>query len=109
MSTQTVYSRLQVLSVENEDRTSKNTGKEYRHFAARCIALDENSKPLNVCTVRSRQMAEGVRDSVKPGVFRVAFGGVIPDYGDDKGDLMPKIVVFTPEDVKAATPSSKAA
>lgn len=104
---QVFSSRLDVLVVENEQRTSKRTGKEYNHFKASCIVLDDEGKAITVGALRSDWIVPELRDQLKPGVrgvFRVTYGLRVADYGDDKGDIVAMVVGLVPEKAASAAP-----
>lgn len=104
-------SRLHVLAVENEVKKSKRTGNDYTHFAARCVVLDDAGTPLTVGTLRSDQVVPELRDSLKPGmtgIYRAGYGLRVPDFGDDKGDVIAMVTSLMPEPVKVA-PAPKVA
>lgn len=98
-----MYSTVSVLVIENEQRKSARTGNEYQHYAARCVLLDDHGKPVNVGTLRSRQMLPDLRDKLTVGTFRLGYAIVVPEGGDNKGDLMPMVTSVIP------VPSGKAA
>lgn len=91
-----MYSTVSVLAIENEQRKSQRTGNEYQHYAARCVLLDDAGKPVNVGTLRSRQMLPDLRDKLTVGTFRLGYAIVVPEGGDNKGDLMPMVTSVMP-------------
>lgn len=91
-----MYSTVSVLAIENEQRKSARTGNEYQHYAARCILLDDHGKPVNVGTLRSRQMLPELRDKLTVGTFRLGYAVVVPEGGDNKGDLIPMVTSVIP-------------
>lgn len=109
MSDQLFSSRLHVLAVENEERVSKRTNKPYTHFAARCIVLDDNGEAMTVGTLRSDQVVPELRDVLKAGtrgIYRAVYGLRVPDYGDDKGDVIAMVTQLSPEaPAKPAAPA----
>lgn len=98
----TFSSTVSVLAIENEDRTSKRTGNKYTHFAARCVLLDDSNKPVNVGTLRSQQMLPELRDKLTLGTFRVGYSIMVPDFGDNKGDILPVVTSLVPINGKPA-------
>lgn len=96
-------STIQVLKVENEQRTSKRTGKEYTHFAARCITLDDDGQVDNVGVIRSDLVVPELRDAIRVGTFRATFGLKVPDFGENKGDLVAMLTGLVPFPQKQAT------
>lgn len=100
MADQLFSSRLQILAVENEVRTSKRTKNEYTHFAARCIVLADDGTAMTVGTLRSDQVVPELRDSLKAGfsgIVRAGYGLRVPDYGDSKGDVVCMVTSLVPE------------
>lgn len=107
--TQVFSSRINVLAVENEERTSKRTNNKYTHFKASCIVLDDAGGVITVGALRSDQIVPELRDQLKPGVtglFRVGYGLRVPDFGEQKGDVVAMVVQLTPE---KPAPAAKAA
>jgi hypothetical protein len=97
---QVFSSRLHILAVENEDRIGKTSGKTYRHFAARCIVLNDAGDAMTVGTLRSDQIVPELRESITKdtrGIYRAGYGLRVPDYGDDKGDVLCMVVSLVPE------------
>jgi len=89
-------STIQVLKVENEERTSKKTGDKYTHFAARCILLDDDGGVVTVGLLSSRRMAPELREQVKVGTYRATFAIQVPDYGMDKGEMVSMLTGLVP-------------
>jgi len=94
-------STLQILKVENEERTSQRTKNTYNHFAARCIVLDDSGEVITVGVINSRLVTKELRDQVKPGVFRAGFTLQVPDFGDSKGDIVAVLTSLTPAPLRA--------
>lgn len=94
-------STIEVLAVENEDRTSKRTGNKYNHFAARCVLRADDGSVVTVGTIRSYLIDSELRDKVKPGLFRATFTLRVPDFGESKGDIVSVVTGFVPIDTKA--------
>lgn len=100
-------SLIQVFTVENEEKTSARTGNKYQHFAARCALLDDAGAVVNVGALR---VPPHMRDQVKVGTFRAGFSLQVPDWGDQKGDIVAVLTDLTPVPVRAtAAPAPKAA
>lgn len=91
---QTWSSTIQVLSVENEERTSKRTGNKFQHFAARCIVLNDDGSVLTVGALRIRNPE--LQAACKPGIYRASFGLQVPDFGEDKGDIIAAVTALLP-------------
>ena len=97
---QTFSSRLNVLAVENEERISKRTQKPYRHFVARCVVLDDKGGVLTVGSLRSDQCVQELREALKAGdsgIYRAGYGLRVPDFGDQKGDVVCLVTSLVPE------------
>ena len=104
-----MYSTVTVLAIENEERKSVRTGNAYQHYAARCVLLDDAGKPVNVGTLRSRQMLPELREKLTVGTFRLGYAIVVPEGGDNKGDLMPMVTSVVPMGGGKSEPAPKAA
>lgn len=89
----TFSSTVQILTVEDETRKSKRTGNEYTHFVARAILLGDDGQPVTVGALR---VPPALREQVKVGTFRVNFALQVPDYGDDKGDIVSVVTGLVP-------------
>lgn len=96
-------STIQILSVENEERTSKRTGNKFQHFAARSILLSDEGEVITVGALRTRN--EELQKQCKPGTYRATFALVVPDFGDNKGDIVAELTALTPIVVKPAAPA----
>lgn len=87
---------IEVLAVENEERTSKRTGNKFTHFAARCVLRNDKNEVVTVGTLRSDQIIPELRDQVKVGLFSAVFSLRVADWGDSKGDIVSVLTGFTP-------------
>ncbi len=103
----TFSSTIQILSVEREDRKSKRTGTDYKHFAARCILLGDDGEVVTVGALRTRD--EALQNLCQPGTFRATFALQVPDYGDNKGDIVAVLTKLTPVPSKPLTAATKPA
>lgn len=102
-------SRLQVLAVENETRKSQRTGNDYRHFVARCVVLDDNGGVITVGSLRSDQCVNELREALKAGdsgIYRAGYGLRVPDFGQQKGDVVCLVTSLVRE---RPAPAAKAA
>lgn len=90
----TFSSTIQILTVENEERTSKRTGNKYTHFMARAILLDDAGNVVTVGSLPVRNPA--LREIVKPGTYRAGFALQVLDFGDQKGDIQAVLTSLTP-------------
>lgn len=102
-------SMIQVLKVENEERTSKRTGNAYNHFAARVILLDDDGQVVTVGVINSRRVTPELRDSMKVGTFRAGFTLTVPDFGEDKGDVISMLTQLVPVELRKSAPPAPAA
>lgn len=98
---------IQVLIVEKTDTKTINpdTGKPFQRTAARCILLGDGG---DVVTVGRLRVPKSLEDAVKVGIFRADFALVVPDYGDDKGDVVAQLTNLVPQQSKAAAPTQPA-
>lgn len=99
-------SRVQILTVENEARKSKKTGADYTHFVARAILLGDGGE---VVTVGALRVPPAMREQVQVGTFRASFSLQVPDWGDDKGDIVAVLTALVPEPAKGTGVSGKPA
>lgn len=99
-------STIQVLAVENEERTSKKTGNKFQHFAARCIVLNDDGSVLTVGALRIRNPE--LQASCKVGTYRATFGLSVPDFGEDKGDIIASVTALSPVVPRAVAPAPAA-
>lgn len=93
-------STIQVLKVEKETRKSKSTGKDYEHFAARCITLTDDGEVDNVGVITSRGCTPEVREKVRPGTFRAVFALRVSDFGEQQGQIVAMLTDLMPVPVK---------
>lgn len=103
---QLLASRLNILAVENEDRVSKSKGTTYRHFVARAVLMADDGTVITVGALRSNQVLPALRDMVKVGLFRCGFSVMVPDWGDNKGDIVSVLTDLTPDVQRVAKPVS---
>lgn len=96
-------SMIQVFTIENEEKTSARTGNKYQHFAARCALLDDSGAVVNVGALR---VPPSMRDQVKIGTFRAGFALQVPDWGDQKGDIVAVLTDLSPVPVRVAAPAA---
>lgn len=87
---------IEVLAVENEEKTSKRTGNKYTHFAARCVLRNEKNEVVTVGTLRSDQILPELRDQVKVGLWSATFSMRVADWGESKGDIVSILTGFVP-------------
>lgn len=90
-----IVSTVRVLTVESEERKRKD-GTAYIARKATCILLNDDGTPANVGAIRSRLLPAEFWDKLTPGDYRAVFGLHVPDWGDDKGDLVPVVTELTP-------------
>jgi len=103
-------SRVQVLTVETTDSKTIDaaTGQPFKRVAARCILLGDADE---VVTVGRLRVPKSLVPQVKQGTFRASFALRVPDYGDNKGDIVAELVSLVEEPAKrnAAAPVGGAA
>ena len=95
-------STINVLKVEREERTSKRTGNAYNHFAARVILLSDDGEVITVGVINSRRITPELRESIRVGTYRATFALQVPDFGDDKGDVISMLTGLVPVNAKPA-------
>lgn len=100
---------IEVLAVENEEKTSKRTGNKYVHFAARCVLRDDKGGVVTVGTLRSDQIVPELRDKVQVGMFTSTFALRVADWGESKGDIVSMLTGLVPVRPNPATQAPKAA
>lgn len=95
---------IQVLLVETtESKTiDPKTGSPYVRTAARAILLGDDGQPVTVGRLR---VPRALVDQVKPGTFTAAFTLGVPDFGDDKGDIVAQLTGLTPVQARGAAPA----
>lgn len=98
-------STINVLKVEREERTSKRTGNAYNHFAARVILLSDEGDVITVGVINSRRITPDLRESIKVGTYRATFALQVPDFGEDKGDVISMLTGLTPVTQQRAAPA----
>lgn len=102
-------STVQILMVEKTESPYKDkvTGLPVQRVAARCILLADDGQPVTVGRLR---VPKALVDKVQVGTFRADFALVVPDFGDDKGDIVAQVTNLTPVPVKgASSPAREAA
>ncbi len=100
----TFSSTIQILSVENEEKTS-GKGTKYQHFAARSILLDDAGGVVTVGALRTRD--QELQKLCKPGTYRAGFTLMVPDWGDAKGDITAVLTSLTPVQKMAVPAAAK--
>lgn len=97
-------SRLQILLVEKTDTKFKDAdGNVVQRVAARAVLLADDG---NVVTVGRLRVPKSLADKVKTGTFRASFALTVPDYGDDKGDIVATLTGLQEEARPAAQPKA---
>ncbi|WP_288254883.1 hypothetical protein [uncultured Hydrogenophaga sp.] len=102
-------STLQILLVESKDTKvmDPETGKPRQRHEARCILLaDDGTTPVTVGRLR---IPKALIDKCKVGTFRATFALVVPDFGDNKGDIVAQVTDLTPVGAGARAVQPKAA
>lgn len=89
-------STIQILLVEAKDTKviDPDTGKPRQRHEARCVLLGDDGK--SVVTVGRLRIPKALIDKCKVGTFRATFALVVPDYGDNKGDIVAQVTDLTP-------------
>lgn len=100
----TFVSTVHVLTVEIEEKKSKK-GEPYTVRKAACVLLDDDGKPVTVGAIRSRLLPTEFWEKLVPGMYRAVFALRVPEWGDDKGDIVPVVTQLTPIQPRAAKPA----
>ncbi|TAM39763.1 MAG: hypothetical protein EPN61_12040 [Burkholderiaceae bacterium] len=92
---------IQILLVETNTSKALNpkTNEPYVSTQARAILLGEDGTPVTVGRLR---VPRALVDVVKPGTFTAAFTLGVPDFGDDKGDIVAQLTGLSPVVSRAA-------
>jgi hypothetical protein len=102
-------SRIRVLLVETTDSKTPdpaNPGQFFKRVAARCILMDDAGQPVTVGRLR---VPKSLVPQVAVGDFRAAFALRVPDYGDNKGDIVAELTSLIAETpVRAPAPARAA-
>lgn len=93
-------STIQVLKIEDEERASKKTGDKYQFFVARSILLADDGSVINVGTLR---VPEALRSVCQVGTFRASFALQVPEWGQQKGEIVAVLTGLTPVPVGRAS------
>jgi len=99
-------STLNVLVVEKREVTSRKSGQKFNFVTARCALLNDAGE---VTTVGALRVPPALEEKVKPGIFRAGFALQVPDWGDEKGDIVAVLTDVTPVQLRAAGPAPAAA
>jgi len=96
----TFSSIMQILLIEKQltKKINPETQKPYEIPYARCILLDQDGA---VVTVGRLKIPRTLEAAVKVGTFHADFALVVPDYGDDKGDIVAHLTGLRPGAVKS--------
>jgi hypothetical protein len=97
------YSTLvQVLSVEATlGKKAGSDGVIPTYYAARCILFQDDGKTVN--TVGRLRIPKQLVPVVKEGMFTASFALTVPDYGNDKGDVVSQLTSLIPVNQTPAT------
>lgn len=93
LSKQSFSSIVQVLTVEVTDSKTVDpaTNRPFQRHAARCILLNDDG---SVNTVGRLRIPKALVPQVKTGHFRATFGLRVPDFGDNKGDIVAELTAL---------------
>jgi hypothetical protein len=93
---------IQVLSVESTP--GKKPGPDGvlpTFYAARCVLFQDDGKTVN--TVGRLRIPKPLVPIVKEGMFTASFALTVPDYGNDKGDVVSQLTSLIPINAISAT------
>ena len=101
-------STIQILKLETKfsKKLDPNTGKPFESPEARVALLDDDGV---LETVGRLRVPRALADSVKLGTFRASFALTVPDYGENKGDVVSQLtglMPMAPARAPAASPAS---
>jgi hypothetical protein len=86
---------VQILSVESTPGKKPSAdGVIPTYYAARCILFQDDGKTVN--TVGRLRIPKPLVSVVKEGMFTASFALVVPDYGNDKGDVVSQLTSLIP-------------
>lgn len=92
-------STLQILKVDPvETRRSPKDGSEYQIHTAQTALLNDDGELEKVGRLR---IPEDMRDKVKVGTFRASFSLEVAQWGQNKGDVIARLVDLLPVPTKA--------
>jgi hypothetical protein len=92
---------IQVLSVESTPGKKPGAdGVIPTFYAARCILFQDDGKTVN--TVGRLRIPKPLVSVVKEGMFTASFALVVPDYGNDKGDVVSQLTSLIPVNITNA-------
>jgi hypothetical protein len=86
---------MQILLIEKQltKKTNPETQKPWEIPYARCLLLADDG---SVITVGRLKIPRALENMVKVGIFHADFSLVVPDYGDDKGDIVSQLTGLRP-------------
>lgn len=98
---------IQILLVEVSltKKINPDTQKPYEIPFARCILLNDDGAVITVGRLKIPRALEAL---VKVGIFRADFALRVPDYGDDKGDIVAQLTGLHPVQAKKEVPARNA-
>lgn len=105
-------STIQILKVSEElsKKLNPDTGKPYVSHIARTALINDDGE---LETVGRLRVPRELVDVAKVGIYRASFALRVPDYGQDKGDVVSVLTGLVPlppaRTAAAAAPSSVAA
>lgn len=88
-------STIQILKVSTElsRKLNPDTGKPYETLVARTALINDDGE---LETVGRLRVPRDLVDQVKVGTFRASFALRVPDYGQDKGDVVSVLTGLVP-------------
>lgn len=102
-------STIQILKLETKQSKKLNpeTGKPFESLEARVALLDDDGV---LETVGRLRVPRALADSVKLGTFRASFALTVPDYGENKGDVVSVLTGLMPMvPARASAPAAASA
>lgn len=101
-------STIQILKIETQQtkRINPETGKPNEFRVARTALIDDDGQ---IETVGRLRIPKALDELVKVGTFRASFALQVPDYGDNKGDVVSVLVGLVPVTSTRSTQASATA
>lgn len=97
-------STIQIVKMETQlsKKLNPDTNKPFESHFARAILLDDDGAVATLGRLRIPRDLVGI---AKEGSYRASFGLTVPDYGDQKGDIVAALTGLLPVTV-GRTPSA---
>lgn len=97
-------SLVEVLTVEKQEGKVRADGTKPVWSVARCVVFGQDFR--DVVTVGRLRIPKALEETVKPGKFTASFSLGVPDWGDNKGDIIAQLVGLVPAPPVASAAAS---